>query len=102
MEGFGDATPFQSYNTCKKGKLKVFAVNNKSYITDELNLDLAKKAPEFNFYTDWGHASGTEFTVDLYVNGLQYLQAGTGDSKPSFGAIDTDIYKWRLIPVPTP
>lgn len=100
---FGDATPFQSYNTYKKGKLKVYAVNNKSYITGELKLDSANKAPEFNFYTDWGHASGTEFTVDLYVDGLQYLQAGTDDSNPSFGAIKNGYtYKWRLIPVPTP
>ena len=102
VDGFGDATPFQSYNTYKKGKLKVYAVNNKSYITGGLKLDSANKAPEFNFYTDWGHASGTEFTVDIYVDG-QYLQAGTGDSKPSFGAIKNGyIYNWRLIPVPTP
>lgn len=101
MDGFGDATPFQSYNTYKKGKLKVYAVNNKSYITGELKLDSANKAPEFNFYTDWGHASGTEFTVDLYVDGLKYLQAGSTALTPHFGDIDFDTYKWRLIPVPT-
>ena len=104
--GFGDATPFPSYNTCKKGKLKVYSQNKFiRYNSDESSFTLVsieEAATEFNFYTDWGYASGTEFTVDLYVNGLQYLQAGTGDSKPSFGAIDYDTYKWRLIPVPTP
>lgn len=101
--GFGDANPFQSYNTCKKGKLKVYAVKeDNNYITSGLILDSEDNAPEFNFYTDWGHVAGTEFTVDLYVDGLQYLQAGTGDSNPSFGSIKNGYtYKWRLIPVPT-
>ena len=104
--GFGDATLFPSYNTCKKGKLKVYSQNKFiRYNSDESSFTLVsieEAATEFNFYTDWGYASGTEFTVDLYVDGLQYLQAGSTAPTPHFGAIDFDIYKWRLIPVPTP
>lgn len=99
--GFGDATPYSPYNTCKKGKLKVYAVNDNNYITSEFILDSEDNAPEFNFYTDWGYDAGTELTVDLYVDG-KYLQAGSTATTPHFGTIDYDTYKWRLIPVPTP
>lgn len=100
VDGFGDATPYQRYNTCKKGKLKVYAVNDNNYITSEFNLDSEDNAPEFNFYTDWDYDAGTELTVDLYVYGKYYLQADS--TTLHFGTIDYDTYKWRLIPVPTP
>lgn len=100
--GFGDATLYSDYNTCKKGKLKVYAVNDNNYITREFILGSEDNAPEFNFYTDWNYDAGTELTVDLCVDG-EYLQAKNDDTKPSLGAIQYYVtYKWRLIPVPTP
>jgi len=101
---FEDRDKLKSYNTNKKGKLKVYSASMYIYYdSTEQSFKLASidtVATEFNFCTDWGHAPGTEFTVDLYVDG-KYLQAGSTASTPHFGDIDFDTYKWRLIPVPT-
>ena len=96
---------FRNEDNKKKGKLKVYSASEYIYYdsTDQsFKLDSDDSvATEFNFCTDWGHAPGTEFTVDLYVDDLEYLQAGSTALTPHFGTIDYDTYKWRLIPVPT-
>lgn len=105
---FEDTKKYNSYNTNKKGKLKVNSASEYIYYDSaaqsfKLTSD-DSVATEFNFYTDWApNPVGSELTVDLYVTDYQYLQAKNDDTKPSLGAIQNNVtYKWKLIPVPTP
>lgn len=105
---FEDRDKLKSYNTNKKGKLKVYSTSMYIYYdSTEQSFKLASidtVATEFNFCTDWDpNPVGSELTVDLYEDNYEYyLQAGGTSNTPHLGIIDSDTYKWRLIPVPTP